>query len=243
MKYILLPPDIPIPRGPNCGIYALTAVARALDPEKFSHLYATRGDHLPKTSLKNTHDSLRKIAKNTYLDGHSTPITQIGEIFSSAAMVHLALRIGLRANILFDGTNLAYRIKDAIVAGRYVLAPFGVNDNGQPQDKGVRAHWCIIYGYAENYQGEKMVYVTHWGNHFQFMLTDLQISSFSLQPFSETWQKIGSNLQFGPIGQMRVPIHAGTQNLATTLLTGKKKFIFNADLPNDLAGQFVEVWM
>jgi hypothetical protein len=237
---------MPNQRGPTCGLYALVAVARAIDPIAFADLYATHGDRGANVARDNTQlPSLRYIAKNTLMPG-GAPISVIGEVFSGQAMVALANAIGLSSQVVSNTAAWTPLIKSAIDKGRYLLAPFGVGDDGKPQQQGNRPHWCILYGYKEHTFSQTTVYATHWGRTYEFGSSNIRKSSLAMQPFQQTWQKIAPNLKFAQVGQNQVPVHAGGHlgggGGQGVQGGGGPHLVFNADLPNDLAGQLVEVW-
>lgn len=233
-------PQMPAQRGPNCGLYALTAAARALDPTQYAELYATKGDHTGVRS-GSAPQSLRYTAKRL---AHGTGnATQIGEIFSASAMVALAQAIGLQARAVSNPAAWTPLIKTAIDAGRYMLAPFGVSDSGEPQSTGNRPHWCIVYGYKETWFGQNIAYVVHWGRSFEFGTSDLRKSSKALKTFRETWEKTHKPLKFVKAGTKQVAVHAGgIGGVAYQAIAVPPQFNFDADLPTMLAGQLVEVW-
>jgi hypothetical protein len=237
----LAQPIMPHQRGPTCGLYALVAVARALNANLYADLYATKGDrHGPWVNAETP--SLRYIAKRLQLPGGAFA-SQIGEIFSGQAMVALANSIGLSAQIVTNAGAWTPLIKSAIDKGHYLLAPFGVNSQGKPQKQGDRSHWCVIYGYKENKVFQNTAYVAHWSQSYQFGTSDIRKSSYALQPFQQTWHKIGHNLRYAEVGQNQVPVHAGGHHGNNGPVQGQNgpQVAFDADLPNDLAGQLVEV--
>lgn len=117
-------------RGPTCGIYCLHAVATVLGAVV----------PVPTKAGQAVGDSIRQRAKQ---NGR----TVIGEIFSANDMRLLATDIGLTAAIVDVSEHFLTPVRTAIDNNRYVLAPFGVNDTGMPQNAGDRPHWGIIYGY------------------------------------------------------------------------------------------------
>jgi hypothetical protein len=236
-------PQMPAQRGPNCGLYALVAVARALNSGAYGDLYATYGDR-PANVRPGQTPSLRYTAKRLNVN-NGIMATQIGEIFSASAMRTLATHIGLNAAIVSNSKAWTPLIKAAIDINHYLLAPFGVNDEGKPQRDGNSAHWCVIFGYKENTFSQNTAYVVHWGREYEFGTSDVRKSSLALRPFQENWHKIGKNLRFAAVGANQVPVHAGGQNGGgggNANYANRPQFAFNADLPNNLAGQMVEVW-
>lgn len=240
MRIALTPPQMPTQRGPCCGLYALTAVARALDSVAYADLVATKGDDVNAwqgggssdsngdywsgggsgglgTGLRvqTKSESLRHIAKRL-------GVTKIGEVFESQSMVRLAREIGLQAMTGMGEWDTI--IKFAIDKRWYVLAPFGVDSCGKPQSNGDRAHWCAVYGYeADGDEQPSTALVTHWGNKYAFNIPAFKESSSLLTPFNQVWGKVGKGLHFGKAAP-------------------NKQVTFTSDVPRMLAGQLVCVW-
>lgn len=201
MRTKILPaPYLSTQEGSNCGLYALAAAARVLDPETHRLLFPTVMECAQSNFKRDTPGVtiLRQKAKDLN-------ITQIGEIFSSQDMVRLANAIGLKATIV-QNKNWAAAIPGSIDQNRYVLAPFGVDeDTGQPQSAGTDAHWCIIFGYkkpdmmryAENspyltkvLEDKFVVYTKHWDSRVRiFSVRSLRESSENLKAYDAVWIK------------------------------------------------------
>lgn len=207
-------PDFPEQRGPTCGLYALEGVIRALHP---TTRYRATKDHLKGLDVI----SLRHIAK------HDLKITVIGEIFHATDLVALAKFIGLKAK-LCPKPEWEKVIKQAIDSGKYVIAPFGVDDFGKPQTTGINPHWCVVFGYDVWVGGPpptgvvlSKALVRHWGKDHWFFMKKFQESSRALKEFpQQLWGKRGEqNLRYREVsglqrhGDKTIP----KANLPTTL--------------------------
>jgi len=236
----LTQPDFPNQRGSTCGLYALEGILRAFDPQT---KFRATGDHKNRPDWQHV-ISLRYIAKNIL------KISVIGEVFSAKDLATLAQEVGLKANVYvkMDWQNV---IKSALDAGKYVIAPFGVNPaTGQPQLDGTRAHYCVIFAYAL-WSGGKPVQpvfmpfpgvtggqftldphsfciVRHWGKNHAFVMETFRESSQKLGAFPQQhWKKDSgtTNLRYNP---------------SKASVTGAKKIPF-ADLPKSLSDQLIVV--
>ena len=228
-------PELLEQRGPCCGLYALTAVARALDPDAFSDLYATRGDN---SGVPVGRQSLRRTAKKTTFGTLAQLVSQIGEVFNSAGMVALAKEIGLQARVVVNNKGWSSIIKMAINSNRYLLAPYRTSSDscGYPVQEGGFPHWCVIYGYKEEGGDQMRSYVAlEQETLLKFETALFWKSSLSLEKFQGTWRKIGSDLDFSPIdGDDFLEMNKN--------LNGNQRLIFfDANLSDDFAGQLVEV--
>ncbi|MGB3205053.1 MAG: hypothetical protein WBB28_08700 [Crinalium sp.] len=222
-------PQMANQRGPCCGLYALQAVAKALNQLTYQHLRATT-DHTNNPNLRreaeafldNYHlysevDPMETELQEKVLSGIVSlrllakikGITKIGEIFSSRDMVTLANDIRLNAFEMHYQANhnilsLSEEIKKQLARGKYILAPFGVDVQGKPQQVGDRPHWCIIYAWKKykdsSFFGLKtneitQVEVNHWGTKYTFNLQNLAQSNAVLQDFpAQTWVKSSSGI-------------------------------------------------
>ncbi len=252
-------PDFGMQRGSTCGLYALEGVIRALDPT--TKYRATKDHKNPDTTMRTTKEySLRYIAKHKL----KKTATVIGEIFHAAHLKELAEYIGLKAD-LHTKTDWKVVIKNAISSGKYVIAPFGVNNTpgpqqGQPQTGG-GAHYCVVFAYAFWFGAppktkvkmpfminewwspkddpsllRSYVIVRHWNKNRRFYIEEFRKSSQALKKWPEQyWKKKQGTKKLG-----YEKVGPWGQKYSLFRPSGAKK-IPEADLPKTLADKLVVV--
>jgi len=167
-------------RGPTCGLYALSFVLK--------YLYDI---DIPATSDGSGTDSLRKMFKRDAK-------TIIGELYDATPDMAAYMETLAPSKIKCRSAACeATSIIEILKAGGLCMVPFCVNAEGNPDNSGTHAHWCVLLN-AQEEAGTAVA--CHWGKDHVFNLSELEESNKAIKDVEEQyWGKIPADSYSFPI--------------------------------------------
>lgn len=211
-------------RGPTCGLYALSFV--------LEYLYDIK---IPATAEGSGTDSLRHKFKE---DGK----TIIGELYDSTP--DMAAYIETLDSSKIKCQSAACEVATIVAtldAGGLCMVPFCVDGEGNPDNSGIHAHWCVVQKNVAH-ASKKLADAYHWGAKFLFDLDVLRNSNNAIQDVAESWwgkDKDSTALEYYSCASGDSTTAVDSQGMTHQLKAGSVKRIAAVSLSQKLAGKML----